>query len=119
MIEPDHPKISILRQCALVSINRSGFYYRPTGESPLNLTLMRLIDEAFLEMPWYGSRQMVRHLCRLGYGVGRKRVRRLMAKMGLTPIYQKPRTTIPHPAQDLQIPAARADDRPAEPGLVR
>ena len=97
MIEPDHGEISIQRQCALVSISRSAFYYQPAGETPLNLELMRLIDETFLEAPWYGSRQMARHLRRRGYGVGRMRVRRLMAKMGLAPIYQKPRTTIPHP----------------------
>jgi putative transposase len=97
MIEPEHPQLSIQRQCALVSISRSAFYYQPAGETPLNLALMRLIDEAFLETPWYGSRQMARHLRRQGYEVGRMRVRRLMAKMGLAPIYQKPRTTIPHP----------------------
>jgi len=97
MIEPEHPRLSIQRQCALVSISRSAFYYQPAGETPLNLALMRLIDEAFLETPWYGSRQMARHLRRQGYEVGRMRVRRLMAKMGLAPIYQKPRTTIPHP----------------------
>ena len=97
MIEPEHPGLSVVRQCELVSISRSGFYYRPAGETPLNLTLMRLIDEQFLETPWYGSRQMARHLQRGSYTVGRKRVRRLMARMGLEPIYQRPRTTIPHP----------------------
>jgi putative transposase len=97
MIEPDHSQLSILRQCELVSISRSGFYYQPQGETPLNLELMRLIDAQFLETPWYGSRQMARHLRREGYVVGRKRVRRLMAKMGLAPIYQRPRTTVPHP----------------------
>ena len=102
MIEADHPRLSIQRQCALVSISRSAFYYQPAGEPPLNLELMRLIDETFLETPWYGSRQMARHLRRRGYGVGRMRVRRLMAKMGLAPIYQKPRTTIPHPEHRAQ-----------------
>ena len=97
MIEPGHPQLSIARQCRLVSISRSGFYHRPAGETPLNLGLMRLIDAQFLETPWYGSRQMARHLRREGHVVGRKRVRRLMAKMGLTPIYQRPRTTVPHP----------------------
>jgi putative transposase len=97
MIEPGHPRLSVVRQCELVSISRSGFYYRPAGEAPLNLTLMRLIDEQFLETPWYGSRQMARHLRHDGYTLGRKRVRRLMARMGLEPIYQRPRTTIPHP----------------------
>ena len=55
MIEPEHPGLSIVRQCELVSISRSGFYYRPAVEIPLNLTLMRLIDAQFLEAPWYGS----------------------------------------------------------------
>lgn len=97
MIEPEHPRLSIVRQFELVSISRSGFYHRPAGETPLNLALMRLVDAQFLETPWYGSRQMARHLRREGYMVGRKRVRRLMAKMGLAPIYQRPRTTVPHP----------------------
>ncbi len=97
MIDPNDPKLSIQRQCALVSISRSAFYDQPAGETPPNLALMRLIDEAFLETPWYCSRQMARHLRRQGYKVGRMRVRRLMAKMGPVPIYQKPRTTIPRP----------------------
>ncbi len=97
MVDLHHPRLSIVRQCTLVSISRSSFYYEGKGESPLNLELMRLIDEQFLETPWYGSRQMARHLRRLGYCVGRKRVRRLMRLMGLQAIYQKPRTSDPHP----------------------
>ena len=97
MIEPDHPHLSVVRQCALVSIGRSTFYRAPAPETAENLLLMRLLDEQFLETPWYGSRQMARHLRRLGHAVGRKRVRRLMATMGLAPIYQRPRTTVPHP----------------------
>src|SRR5665647_1742955 len=57
---------------------------------------MRLIDEQFLETPWYGSRQMARHLRRNGWCIGRHRVRRLMTKMGLAPIYQRPKTSEPH-----------------------
>ena len=97
MVEPEHPRLSIVRQCELVSLSHSGFYHRPAEEMPLNLELMRLVDAQFLETPWYGSRQMARHLRRGGHMVGRKRVRRLMAKMGLAPIYQRPRTTVPHP----------------------
>ena len=97
MIEPAHPKLSVSRQCALVGISRSAFYAPSKGENRLNLSLMRMIDAQFLETPWYGSRQMARHLRREGYVVGRKRVRRLMAKMGLAAVYQKPRTTVPHP----------------------
>jgi putative transposase len=97
MIDPGHPKLSIVRQCGLVRISRSSFYFEGKGESLLNLELTRLIDLRFLETPCYGSRQMTRHLRRLGYCVGRKRVRRLMRKMGLQAIYQRPRTSEPHP----------------------
>jgi putative transposase len=97
MVDRDHPVLSIVRQCELVLVNRSGLYHEPAGETALNLALMRLIDAQFMETPWYGSRQMARHLRREGHEVDRKRVRRLMAVMGLVPIYQRPRTTIPHP----------------------
>lgn len=55
VIDPAHPHLSIVRQCGLVSISRSTFYYEPTGEAPLNLVLMRLIDEQFLETPFFGG----------------------------------------------------------------
>ncbi len=58
---------------------------------------MKLIDAQFMETPFYGSRQMARHLRNQGYCVGRKRVRRLMARIGLRVVYQKPKTTAPHP----------------------
>ena len=96
-VEPAHPDLFIGQQCRLLSLCRSAFYYVPVGESPFNLALMRLIDAAFLECPFYGARQMMRHLRRQGHVVGRKRVGRLMALMGLSPIYQKPRTSDPHP----------------------
>jgi putative transposase len=97
MIEPGHPRLSIVRQCELASISRSSFYREPTAVSEATLRLMRRIDERFLETPWYGSRQMARHLRRNGWCVGRHRVRRLMLKMGLAPIYQRPKTSEPHP----------------------
>src|SRR5579863_8655064 len=97
LVEPEHRSLSIVRQCELLTISRSGFYYQPVGETAANLALMRLIDEQFLATPWYGARQMMRHLRRAGHAVGRKRVRRLMGLMGLVPIYQRPRTTVPHP----------------------
>ena len=66
-------------------------------ETDETLALMRVIDATFLDCPWYGSRQMARHLRRAGHEIGRRRARRLMAKMGLSPIYQRPRTSDPHP----------------------
>ena len=97
MVDASHPQLSIVRQCALLQISRSGRYYQPVGESEPTLALMRLIDEAFLDCPYYGSRQMMRHLHRLGQRVGRNRVVRLMRRMGLRAIYQKPNTSAPHP----------------------
>ena len=98
MIRRDHPGLSLSRQCQVLAISRSSFYYAPKGESPENLALMRRIDELFMKYPFYGSRQMVRQLRREGVAVGRHRVRRLMRLMGLEAIYQAPRTSDPHPA---------------------
>lgn len=97
MIRRDHPGLSLSQQCRLVSISRSSFYYASRGESDENLCLMRRIDEVFMKYPFYGSRQMMRHLRREGVCIGRHRVRRLMRLMGLQAIYQAPRTSAPHP----------------------
>jgi len=96
MVRRDVPGLSLSRQCDILSISRSSFYYTPRGESAENLALMRRIDELFLKYPFYGSRQMVRQLRREGIFVGRHRVRRLMRLMGLEAIYQAPRTSKPH-----------------------
>ena len=97
MIARADPNLSITRQCRLLSLSRSSFYYAAKGESEANLALMRRIDELFLKYPFFGSCQMVRRLRRDGLGVGRHRVRRLMRLMGLQAIYQTPRTSDPHP----------------------
>jgi len=93
MIEPNLPGLSVGKQCALLSISRSSFYYEPKGESEMNLDLMRVIDKQFLEAPFYGVRQMTRHLRNDDHLVNEKRVRRLMRLMGLMAIYQKPNTS--------------------------
>ena len=95
MIRPDHPHLSIARQCRLVSISRSSYYHEARGESAENLALMALIDRQFLETPFYGARQMTWHLRAAGHLVNVKRVRRLMRLMGLMPIYRVPRTSVP------------------------
>lgn len=93
MIEPNLPDLSVGKQCALLSISRSSFYYEPKGESEMNLDLMRLIDKQFLKTPFYGVRQMTWHLRNDDHVVNEKRIRRLMRLMGLMPIYQKPNTS--------------------------
>ena len=62
MIRPDHPTLSIVRQCRLVSISRSSFYHVSRGETAWNLALMGEIDRQFLETPFYGAQQMTWHL---------------------------------------------------------
>ena len=114
MMRRDHPALSLSRQCAVLSISRSSFYYAPKGESPEHLALMRRIDELFMKHPFYGSRQMVRQLRREAVRVGRHRVRRLMRLMGLEAIYQAPRTRTPHPAHRVYpyVLKGMAIDRP-------
>ena len=97
MVDPRQPNLSISRQCRLLNLQRSSFYYRPKPVKAEDLELMRLIDELYLKAPTWGSRSMRNHLRRLGYIVNRKRMQRLMRLMGLEAIYPKPRTSRPHP----------------------
>ncbi len=97
LVETDQQKISLARQCQLLSLNRSTLYYQAAEESSLNLELMRLIDKQYTDYPFYGIRRMTAHLRREGFEVNAKRVARLMRKMGMRAIYPEPRTTIPNP----------------------
>jgi len=87
-IDPAHRELSIRRQCELLDLERSTYYYHPAEETPENLALMRAIDEEYLRRPYYGSRRLAQVL-----GLNRKRVQRLMRIMGLEAIGPKPRTT--------------------------
>lgn len=94
MIEPQHPELSIRRQCELLGLNRASYYYQPATASQLNLTLLRLIDEQYTKTPFYGWRKMTIYLRQVkNYQINSKRVRRLMRLMGLQAIYPKPRPT--------------------------
>ena len=95
MVDRDHEEISIRRQCELLGINRAGLYYEPVGESEENLMLMRLLDEQYMRMPFYGSRKMTAWLRTLGFEVNRKRVSRLMGVMAIEAIYPKPKLSQP------------------------
>ena len=98
LIEAAHPQIRIARQCDLVGLPRSTYYYHTQGESAENLTLMRLLDQQYTDTPYYGIRRMTAWLRRQGYAVNHKRVARLLHTMGLETIYPKPRLSQPHPA---------------------
>jgi putative transposase len=91
LIEPDHPALSVRRQCALLGLSRSALYYRPAGETAENLALMALIDREYTARPFYGSRRLTAWLRRAGHAVNRKRVRRLLGIMGLEAIHPRPR----------------------------
>jgi putative transposase len=91
LVEAAHPQLSIYRQCELLGLARSSFYYEPASESKENLELMKLIDQQYTARPFYGSRKMTVWLTRQGHAVNRKRVQRLMRLMGLEAIYPKPR----------------------------
>ncbi len=90
MVAPGR-RLSVSRQCVLLGVSRSSYYYRPKGESCENLALMRRMDKLHMDHPFYGSRQMMRHLRREGVTAGRHRVRRLMGLMGMEAIYRRPR----------------------------
>ena len=97
MIEPQHPTLSVRRQCELVGLSRATYYWQPAGETVLNLELMRLIDREYTRAPFYGYRKMTVRLNRqYGYAINPKRVARLMRKMGLQAVYPRPRTSIPN-----------------------
>lgn len=85
--------MSISQQCRLLGISRSTYYYKPVPLDEMDLELMRKMDELYLKHPTFGTRRMTTWLKRMGYEVGRKRVRRLMRVMGLQAIYAKPKTS--------------------------
>ena len=96
-IEPTNKRIPIFRQCELLSLNRSSLYYQAKGETEYNEQFMKLIDEQYIKTPFYGIARMTEWLCRQGFVVNHKRVRRLMRQMGLECIY-------PHRKRGLSIP---------------
>lgn len=94
LIEGDNPQISLSKQCHLIGLPRSSYYYQPCPTSQENLHLMRLMDEQYTDYPSSGSRTMQGILLNKGFNVGRNKIRRLMQLMGLVAVYPKPRTTL-------------------------
>jgi len=95
------PELSIRRQCQLVGISRSGFYYEACPESEENLALMRRLDELHLEYPVYGSRRLLVLVNREGWNVNRKRVSRLLDLMGIEALY--PKGSLSQPSEDHRL----------------
>ena len=88
-VEPGHKKIAVYRQCELLGLNRSSLYYTPCRDTQYNEQLMKLIDEQYVQTPFYGIDKMTEWLCRQGHRVNHKRVRRLMRQMGLEAVYPR------------------------------
>jgi putative transposase len=95
LIEPQHPQLSVARQCALLGLARSSWYYTPHGESVENLELMRRMDEQYTQTPFYGIRRMTAWLRQEGCAANHKRVGRLLRLMDLEALYPKPRLSVP------------------------
>jgi len=89
VVEPVHEQISLRRQCELLGLSRSSLYYRSQAEEGYNEQLMRLMDEQYLQTPFYGVPRMTEWLRRQGHAVNEKRVRRLLRQMGLEAIYPR------------------------------
>jgi len=94
MITSSHTDYSITKQCKLLGVNRSSYYYQPIPESPYNLLLMEEIDRQYMETPSYGSRSMTAYLKKKGHHVNRKRISRLMRNMGIEALYPKPKKSL-------------------------
>jgi putative transposase len=98
MLDRNDENLSIVKQCELLDINRSSFYYVPKQENSENLAIMRILDEQYLKTPFFGVERLVPELAAQGYVVSRDRLRRLMKIQGWQTIYCTPRTTRVDPA---------------------
>jgi putative transposase len=97
-IDSGHLELSISRQCELLGLARSSWYYEPMRtENEENLRLMRVIDKVYTEWPFFGYPRITNHLRELKWVVNEKRVARLMRVMGLQATLPGPHTSRPHP----------------------
>jgi putative transposase len=101
LIDRDHGDLSIRRQCTLLGVARSGVYRPPRPANDNDLGLMRRIDELFTAWPFLGSRRMAALLRADGFSINRKRVQRLMRRMGIAALGPKPHTTKPAPGHKI------------------
>jgi putative transposase len=102
-IEPGHRRIAIYRQCELLGLSRSSLYYKPCVDTQYNEQLMKLIDEQYIETPFYGIDKMTEQLHRMGHQVNHKRIRRLMRQMGLEAVYPRRRRGLSIPDKQHKI----------------
>ena len=101
LIDREGVDLSLRRQCALLGVARSGVYRMPAPANDADLSLMRRIDELFTAWPFLGSRRMKAMLRAEGWSINRKRVQRLMRRLGIAALGPKPRTTKPAPGHKI------------------
>ncbi len=94
MVDRSANTISLVRQCELLSLHRSGVYYTPSSESDENLAVMRFLDEQYMDTPFYGIERLPVILVAKGYRINRKRLRRLMHLVGWQTLFPGKRTSI-------------------------
>ena len=90
-IEPKYEKLTIEKQCELVGISRSGYYYKPQTLNQETLSLINIVDKTYTEYPFFGTRKMASYLAKDGYEIGRKRIRKIYELLGLEAVYPKPK----------------------------
>jgi len=97
-VDPTH-SLSLAKQCELLGVVRSTYYNSLITQtvSDDELILLNKIDEEYTKHPFYGSRRMTQFLRRNGYYVNRKRIQKLMRKLGLAGIAPGPNTSKKHP----------------------
>jgi len=100
-LDRDHAELSIRRQCEMLGVARSGVYRKPRSANDNDLEAMRRIDALFTARPFYGARRIARTLGQEGFAIDRKRVRRLMRRMGIEALGPKPRTSRPAPGHKI------------------
>jgi putative transposase len=114
MIDRTDP-LPVTKQAKLLGVSRSGIYYLPTPISTIDQQIMVRIDRLHLEFPFAGARMLRGLLRQEGFSIGRKRVARLMKRMGVEALYRKPRTTKPAPGHKIypyllrHLPVERAN----------
>ncbi len=116
-LDREHPDLSIRRQCQMLNLARSGVYRTPRSANDNDLEAMRRIDALFTARPFFGARRIAKTLSEDGFPIDRKRVRRLMRKMGIEALGPKPRTTKPAPGHKI-YPYLLRDLKIERPGHV-
>jgi putative transposase len=112
MIDNKHRSLSIVRQCRLLGLHRSGLYFKPCSENEENLTILRLLDEQYYKTPFYGSRKLTIWLKKQDFkSTG---TQRLMDVMGWQTLYRhrysseadKEHKRYPYPLKGLRVERA-------------